>query len=93
MRQNLTATIGGAALAALLTLPAFGQEDFGGLPEGCDWSSDVCSSDLNQNLQRWRWDQLLTWMVEEQGMAEMEDETRAIILDYLVAHYGVEGDD
>src|SRR5690606_24761682 len=34
MRRNLTVTIGGAALAALLTLPAVAQDDFGGLPEG-----------------------------------------------------------
>ena len=101
MRRNLTVTIGGAALAALLTLPATAQDDFGGLPEGPGqeevfYNCGYCHSlrtVTNQNLQRWRWDQLLTWMVEEQGMAELEDDTRAVILEYLVAHYGVEGDE
>ena len=91
-------TFGGAALAAaFLALPAFAQDDFGGLPEGPGqeevfYTCSYCHSlrtVTNQRLQRWRWDQLLTWMVEEQGMAELDAETRAIVLDYLVAHYGV----
>jgi hypothetical protein len=90
-------TVRGAALAALLAAPAAAQDDFGGLVEG-QGREDVfynCGSChslrtvTNQRLQRWRWDQLLTWMVDEQGMAEPDPETRAAILEYLVAHYGV----
>lgn len=97
--MRLPAGFGSAALAAaLLALPALAQEDdFGGLPEGPGqeevfYNCSYCHSlrtVTNQRLQRWRWDQLLTWMVEEQGMAELDEETRAVILDYLVAHFGV----
>jgi hypothetical protein len=94
------AIIGGAALAASLTLPALAQDDLGGLPAGPGqeevfYNCGTCHSlrtVTNQRLQRWRWDQLLTWMVEEQGMAELDPETRSSILEYLVAHFGVEGD-
>lgn len=42
-----------------------------------------------QGLSRSRWDELLEWMVEEQGMAPIEDEaTRGRVLDYLSTHFG-----
>lgn len=41
-----------------------------------------------QRLSRERWDHLLDWMVEEQGMAELEAEDRLLILDYLATTYG-----
>lgn len=40
-----------------------------------------------QGLTRDGWDELLVWMVEEQGMHEIEDPERSKILDYLAAHY------
>lgn len=40
-----------------------------------------------QGLSRARWDDLLDWMVEEQGMNEIEGEERELILDYLAEHY------
>lgn len=40
-----------------------------------------------QGLSHERWDEMLDWMVEEQGMPELEDEERTLILDYLAAHY------
>ena len=36
-----------------------------------------------QRLSRPHWDELLDWMVEEQGMPEIEGEERDLILDYL----------
>lgn len=43
-----------------------------------------------QGLSRPAWDESLEWMVEEQGMPPIEDEsTRARILDYLSAHFGL----
>jgi cytochrome c len=98
--MRASGTVGGAALAALLAVPAAAQDDFGGLVEGPGqedvfYNCGTCHSlrtVTNQRLQRWRWDQLLTWMVDEQGMAELDPETRASILEYLVAHYGVPGD-
>jgi cytochrome c len=41
-----------------------------------------------QRLSRKHWDELLDWMVEEQGMPELEGEERELILDYLGTHYG-----
>ncbi len=40
-----------------------------------------------QGLSRKHWDETLDWMVEEQGMPELDDEERVLILDYLEAHY------
>jgi hypothetical protein len=90
----------GAALAASLALPVLAQDNFEGLPEGPGqeevfYNCGTCHSlrtVTRQKLTQRRWDQLLTWMVEEQGMAEPDPETRAAILEYLVAHYGVPGD-
>jgi cytochrome c len=41
-----------------------------------------------QGLSRERWDKLLRWMVEEQGMTEPAAPQRAEILDYLSTHFG-----
>lgn len=43
-----------------------------------------------QSLSDARWDYLWTWMVEEQGMYEPDDETRDIILNYLKTHFSSE---
>ena len=43
-----------------------------------------------QRLPRKRWDHLLDWMVEKQGMAELSAEERALILDYLATHLNAE---
>jgi len=41
-----------------------------------------------QGLSRARWDHLLDWMVDKQGMPELADEQRAEILAYLAENYG-----
>lgn len=41
-----------------------------------------------QGLNRERWDKLLVWMVDEQGMQEIHASERDVILDYLTQHYG-----
>lgn len=91
---------GGAALAALLTTSgaAAAEDEWDGLPEGegreeVFYNCAACHSLRTvtaQNLQRWRWEQLMVWMVEEQGMMELDDETHDLIVEYLVEHYGVE---
>jgi hypothetical protein len=93
------ALIAGAAVFAALVLarPAAAQGDFGGLPEGPGreevfYNCNQCHSLRTvtaQKLQRWRWEQLMDWMVTEQGMVELEPDTRVLIVDYLVEHYGV----
>ncbi len=41
-----------------------------------------------QGLSRQRWDKMLDWMIDEQGMAELSDDDRKAVLDYLSTHYG-----
>ncbi len=40
-----------------------------------------------QGLSRKSWDELLDWMIEKQGMSELDDQERLTILDYLSVHY------
>ncbi len=94
------AAIGGAAAAAasLLLAPTVADEDFGGLPAGegqelVFYACTGCHSLMiieQQEFSRRVWSEVLDWMVEEQGMAELPPEDAAIILDYLVQHYGYE---
>ncbi len=41
-----------------------------------------------QGLSRKRWDKMLDWMIEEQGMEELDDDVREAVLDYLSKYYG-----
>ncbi len=53
----------------------------------------ACHSEMiiaQQGLTREGWDDMLVWMVEEQGMPEFEPEERDVILDYLATHYNVD---
>ena len=78
--------------------PNRGQErDWQGLPPGPGrdevfYSCNACHSlklVTQQGMSRERWDETLEWMVEEQGMAEIEDPVmRDRILDYLSTHFG-----
>lgn len=95
-------TIVGLVLAGwgLLSPPGRGaaaqEDDFGGLAEAPGreevyYACDACHSIrlvTQQRLSRERWDQLLDWMVAEQGMAELTAEERRVILEYLATHYG-----
>ena len=49
-----------------------------------------CHSEMivaQQGKTRDHWDELFDWMVEEQGMSEISEPERTIILDYLAEHY------
>lgn len=81
--------------------PLFGSasdDDFGGLPagEGREEVFVICSGChsiklvVQQGLTRDSWQESLEWMVEEQGMPEMDPETHALVLDYLAAHLGTD---
>lgn len=61
-----------------------GQAEAGVLCNSCHSLAIV----TQQRLSRETWDKLLTWMVEEQGMAAQPPERRALVLDYLVQHFG-----
>jgi cytochrome c len=97
----LGGAIGAAAAvvaAFLLLAPATADEDFGGLPAGegqelVFYACTGCHSLMiiqQQDFSRRVWSEVLDWMVEQQGMAELPPEDEAIILDYLVEHYGYE---
>lgn len=43
-----------------------------------------------QSISDARWDYLWGWMIEKQGMPEVDEETRGIILDYLKTHFSSE---
>lgn len=54
------------------------------------YACTACHSEriiAQQGLSRKHWDETFEWMVEEQGMDEIEEPDRTIILDYLEKHY------
>lgn len=72
--------------------------EFDGLPDG-EGAEDTyyqciaCHSTAiirQQRLTDARWDYLWTWMVEEQGMFEPDDETKDKIMTYLKTHFSSE---
>jgi cytochrome c len=87
------ATAGTAAAPA----PAPAEDQFGSdWPQGegreiTGYACNLCHSLAivkQQGLPRRRWDQLLVWMVEEQGMKPLPEDQRTLVLDYLAAHFG-----
>lgn len=74
------------------------EEDFGNLfvAEGVEetfYACTACHSEMivaQQGKTRENWDKLLDWMIEEQGMAELPEDERNEILDYLAAHYNTD---
>ena len=78
--------------------PPQGVEFVDGLPDapGRQAVAGVCAAChslrqvTQQGLDRDRWDELLDWMVEEQGMAELSPARRDQILGYLARWYGPE---
>lgn len=43
-----------------------------------------------QGLSEKAWDELLDWMVEEQGMSELEPDDRALVVAYLAENFGID---
>lgn len=72
--------------------------DLGNLPDtpGVEETYYLCSAChsmaivTQQNLTDARWDYTWTWMVEEQGMPEMDAQTKELILSYLKRHFSAE---
>ena len=73
-----------------------GEEDWEGLPPGLGreevfYNCQACHSLMlvkQQGLNREDWDETLTWMIEEQGMAEVSADEHDRIVDYLATYYG-----
>lgn len=78
---------------ALGFAPAHAQDDYDLLPDsegdGKDLVYAICSGChsirlvVQQGLTRKSWAESIDWMVEEQGMPELDEETYNTILDYL----------
>ena len=75
-----------------------GNPEFDGLPNGPGaeetyYQCVACHSTeiiKQQRITDLRWDELWTWMVEEQGMVEPDEETRQVILSYLKENFSSE---
>ena len=73
-----------------------GDEDFGLLvnapgAEETFYACTACHSEMivaQQGLTRAGWEEMLDWMVDEQGMSELEEPDLTLVLDYLSEHYG-----
>ncbi|MEM6971503.1 MAG: aldehyde dehydrogenase [Pseudomonadota bacterium] len=92
-----------ALAAAALTLslsvsPLAAAAEFGVLFEadGVETTYNNCAAChserlvAQQGMTRARWDKMLDWMIEEQGMWELEPDDRTVILDYLAEHYNTD---
>jgi len=89
---------GAAAAALLLSAPAMAEEEyeFAPLPpgEGAEETFYNCSAChslqtlTNGAYSRRVWDEIIDWMIEDQGMWELDPEEREIILNYLATHLG-----
>ena len=88
---------GAAALAAVLTLGAAAvSADVLVEEDGVDAVyayCTACHSEMiiaQQGQTREGWDKMLVWMVEEQGMAPIDEPDRTEVLDYLETHYNTD---
>lgn len=88
----------GAAAPAGSDDAAAAEDEFGILfvADGVDttyYACTACHSEMivaQQGKTRDGWDKLLDWMIEEQGMSELPQDERDVILDYLAAHYNTD---
>lgn len=83
----------GAAAAGTAFDPA---DDYGGLPrnQGYEEVAGYCGAChslqivMQQRGNERRWNQLITWMIDQQGMPEPPPADRERIVDYLARNYG-----
>jgi cytochrome c len=80
------ATAAGApSMADELNLPqGAGREDVAAICAACHSLSIVRQQGLDED----RWDELMTWMTEKQGMPELEAQQRKNVVSYLAKHFG-----
>lgn len=90
------------ALVFSLAIPSYSQEteedEFEGLAAGAGQEEvliycSACHSTRivqQQGMNREGWIETLEWMVEEQGMSEIDEPDLSLILDYLAKQYSEE---
>ncbi len=91
--------------AALVLVVALGggiwaaaADEWDGLPDGAGREEvygicGACHSLMivkQQGLSRDAWAETMEWMVEEQGMPELDPDTLDLVIDYLAEHYGTD---
>lgn len=94
IRKTSRATL--AIAGAFLLATAAGAGEYGRLVDGKGaeetyYACSGCHSEMlvvQQGLSRDRWNELIDWMIDEQGMPEIENAERELILDYLSTNYG-----
>lgn len=72
------------------------RDEYHGLPreEGFELVDAYCTAChslrivMQQHATRERWDDLLVWMVEKQGMPALPGDEREVVMDYLATHFG-----
>jgi len=92
VRKTFLAAVAGALVFAMSAdAGEFGRLVDGKGAEETYYACTGCHSDMlvaQQGLTRERWNELIDWMIDEQGMPELEPEERKLILDYLAKNYG-----
>lgn len=97
--KSVLAAAGAALIFATASTGAAAQDsEFGVLPMGKGveetyYMCAACHSEklvVQQGLTREGWDELITWMVDEQEMEEPDPEERKIVLDYLSTHFNTD---
>lgn len=101
--MSIRLSVAGALVAGVLAFTSFphsssAEGEYGVLVDkpGVDLTYGYCIAChsekivAQQGLTRERWDKMLVWMVEEQGMYEIEEPDRTIILDYLAENYNTD---
>lgn len=74
------------------------NDEYMGLPqtEGVDTVFSNCTYChsaaiiMQQRMPPSQWDYTLNWMVEKQGMPELEPEDRKVVMNYLIQHFSTE---
>lgn len=89
-----------AALRAPMDGAVIAEEnpELGGLPNGLGaedtyYQCVACHSVeiiKQQRISDYRWDELWTWMIKQQGMVEPDEDTKHVILTYLKENFSAE---
>lgn len=93
IRTTAAALAGVCLLTSAAAAGEFGAFVDGEGAEETFYACTACHSELlvvQQGLTRERWDALIDWMIEEQGMSELDPDERETILDYLSTHYNTD---
>ena len=86
----------GTAAAQVATAPATDEDEWQGLPPGKGreetfFTCVPCHSlrmVTQQGQSKWRWNETIDWMIDEQEMPRLDASDRELIVDYLAHFYG-----